>query len=210
MAETRATIPDREQFKAAEVCEIAGVQSYVLRSWELEFPSIGTSRSPGSPRVYRRADVERVLRIKDLVFTEGLTLAGARRRLEEEEAPAAAAAPDPVVATEAREKLGEIRSGLRALLDMLADAPPKKAGGWPPRGAADAARVRGKRRHACGACGCCEAGFEEEAGQAVGRADRVGRRDVAQPGSAPEWGSGGRWFESSHPDQFRRRWVTAG
>ena len=132
MAETRATIPDREQFKAAEVCEIAGVQSYVLRSWELEFPSIGLSRSPGSPRVYRRSDVERVLRIKDLVFTEGLTLAGARRRLEEEESPSSAAAPDPVVATEAREKLGEIRSGLRALLDMLADAPPKKAGAWPP------------------------------------------------------------------------------
>ena len=136
MAETRATIPDREQFKAAEVCEIAGVQSYVLRSWELEFPAIGMSRSPGSPRVYRRADVERVLRIRDLVFTEGLTLAGARRRLEEEETPAltraSAAAPDPVVATEAREKLGEIRSGLRALLAMLADAPPKKAGGWPP------------------------------------------------------------------------------
>jgi len=132
VAETRATIPDREQFKAAEVCEIAGVQSYVLRSWELEFPSIGASRSPGSPRVYRRADVERILRIKDLVFTEGLTLAGARRRLEEEETPGEAAALDPVVATEARERLGEIRSGLRALLDMLADAPPKKAGGWPP------------------------------------------------------------------------------
>ena len=132
MAETRATIPDREQFKAAEVCEIAGVQSYVLRSWELEFPSIGAQRSPGGPRVYRRADVERILRIKDLVFTEGLTLAGARRRLEEDEGPAEAVLPVAGVASEAREKLGEIRSGLRALLDMLADAPPRKAGGWPP------------------------------------------------------------------------------
>jgi DNA-binding transcriptional MerR regulator len=132
VAETRAIIPDREQFKAAEVCEIAGVQSYVLRSWELEFPSIGASRSPGGPRIYRRADVERILRIKDLVFIEGLTLAGARRRLEELEGPAEAAVAAPAVAPEAREKLGEIRSGLRALLDMLADASPRKVGAWPP------------------------------------------------------------------------------
>jgi DNA-binding transcriptional MerR regulator len=132
VAETRATIPDRDVFKAAEVCEIAGVQSYVLRSWELEFPAIGTPRSPGGPRVYRRADVERILRIKDLVFTEGLTLAGARRRLEEEGAASEGPAPAPVVVTEARERLGEIRSGLRALLDMLADAPPTKPGAWPP------------------------------------------------------------------------------
>jgi DNA-binding transcriptional MerR regulator len=134
VAETRATIPDRELFKAAEVCEIAGVQSYVLRSWEMEFPSIGASRSPGGPRVYRQADVERILRIKDLVFSEGLTLAGARRRLEEEAAPSEgeAAAPAPVVDAAARETLGEIRTGLRALLDLLGDEHPKKEGSWPP------------------------------------------------------------------------------
>jgi len=132
VAETRATIPDREQFKAAEVCEIAGVQPYVLRSWEQEFPSIGMSRSPGSPRVYRRGDVERILRIKDLVFSEGLTLAGARRRLEEEDAPIEAETPGPVLDADARERLGQIKDGLRALLDMLGDAPPQKAGAWPP------------------------------------------------------------------------------
>ena len=132
MAETRATIPDRELFKAAEVCEIAGVQPYVLRSWELEFPSIGASRSAGGPRVYRKADVERILQIRDLVFSEGLTLAGARRRLEEEEAPAGPAAAPAAVDPEAREKLGEIKAGLRALLTMLGDEPPQKAGAWPP------------------------------------------------------------------------------
>ena len=132
MAETRATIPDRELFKAAEVCEIAGVQPYVLRSWELEFPSIGSPRSPGGPRTYRRADVERILRIKDLVFSEGLTLAGARRRLEEEDGPAEPVAAVPAVDAGAREKIGEIRNGLRALLDMLGEAAPKKAGAWPP------------------------------------------------------------------------------
>lgn len=78
-------IPDKPAFKAGEVCEIAQIQPYVLRSWESEFPDLGLSKTPGGPRVYRRADVERVLRIRELVFTEGLTLAGVRRRFESEQ-----------------------------------------------------------------------------------------------------------------------------
>ena len=72
-------IPKRALFKSSEVCEIASVQPYVLRSWESEFPDLGVSKGNGGPRVYRRADVERVLRIKQLVFSDGLTLAGVRR-----------------------------------------------------------------------------------------------------------------------------------
>ena len=83
--------PKRELFKAAEVCEVVQVQPYVLRSWEAEFPQIGQAPAGGGPRLYRRADVEMVLRIKSLVFGEGLTLAGARRRLEEDGEPTAAA-----------------------------------------------------------------------------------------------------------------------
>ena len=75
-------IPDKSAFKASEVCEIAKVQPYVLRSWENEFPELGVSRTPGGPRVYRKADVERVLQIRHLVLAEGLTLAGVRRKLE--------------------------------------------------------------------------------------------------------------------------------
>ena len=142
------------------------MQSYVLRSWELEFPSIGASRSPGGPRVYRRADVERILRIKDLVFTEGLTLAGARRRLEEEQGPAEAARPAPVVAAEAREKLGEIRSGLRALLDMLADAPPKKAGGWPPPAQPTLLEFEGSDGTAVAPAGAAKRGSKKKQGRA--------------------------------------------
>lgn len=78
-------IPDKPAFKAGEVCEIAQIQPYVLRSWESEFPDLGLSKTRGGPRVYRRADVERVLRIRELVFTEGLTLAGVRRRFESEQ-----------------------------------------------------------------------------------------------------------------------------
>jgi DNA-binding transcriptional MerR regulator len=133
VADTFAAIPDRNQFKASEVCEIASVQPYVLRSWELEFPTLGTARSAGAPRVYRRADVERVLRIKELVFVEGLTLAGARRRLEDE-----APAPEPVRGTPAveaqtRQTLDGIKQELRALLNLLGDAPaPRQQGAWPP------------------------------------------------------------------------------
>ena len=50
-------IPKRALFKAAEVCDLVKVQPYVLRSWESEFPSLGVAKTPGAPRVYRRADV---------------------------------------------------------------------------------------------------------------------------------------------------------
>src|SRR4051812_40868966 len=69
-------------YKAAEVCEMTQLQPYVLRSWEKEFPGIGVQKAEDGPRLYRQADVEQVLRIKQLVLGEGLTLSGARRRLE--------------------------------------------------------------------------------------------------------------------------------
>ena len=83
-------IPNRALFKAAEVCELLKVQPYVLRSWEVEFPDLGVTKNAGGPRIYRRADVEQVQRIKHLLLVEGLTLAGARRKLEEETAPVGA------------------------------------------------------------------------------------------------------------------------
>src|SRR3954469_20213533 len=87
-------------FKAADVCEIAQLQPYMLRSWEKEFPGIGVQKTPDSPRFYRQSDLDQVLRIKQLVFGEGLTVAGARRRLEE--TPAGA----PVSSEEVAEVLG--------------------------------------------------------------------------------------------------------
>ena len=77
-------IPNRSLFRQPEVCEIASIQPYVLRSWEAEFPDLGVAKAEGGARVYRRADVERVLRIKQLLYGEGLTLAGVRRKLTEE------------------------------------------------------------------------------------------------------------------------------
>lgn len=125
---TQAEIPNRSLFRQPEVCEIASIQPYVLRSWEAEFPDLGVTKTEGGPRVYRRADVERVLRIKQLLYGEGLTLAGVRRKLTEERP--AEAADDPTLSNiaellgkDARERLLNVKRGLRDLSVMLSKAP---------------------------------------------------------------------------------------
>jgi DNA-binding transcriptional MerR regulator len=117
-------IPNRSLFRQPEVCEIAQVQPYVLRSWEAEFPDLGVSKGDGAPRVYRKADVERVLRIKQLLFVEGLTLAGARRRMQEEHGPAPSAPPlDDLLTRDARERILSVRKSLRELASLLSRRP---------------------------------------------------------------------------------------
>jgi DNA-binding transcriptional MerR regulator len=117
-------------YKAADVCELAQVQPYVLRSWEKEFPGIGVQKSADSARLYRQSDLDQVLRIKQLVFGEGLTLAGARRRLEESVPAAAQAVSDSEVAevldalaSDARTRIAHVRDGLRSILKVLSSAP---------------------------------------------------------------------------------------
>lgn len=113
-------IPKRALFKAAEVCDLVQVQPYVLRTWEAEFPDLGVARSAGGPRVYRRADVEQVLRIKHLLIDEGLTLAGVRRKLEEELAPVAdEPAIEELLGRNARERLTQVKRSLQSLLALL-------------------------------------------------------------------------------------------
>jgi DNA-binding transcriptional MerR regulator len=122
-ASAQVEIPKRALFKAAEVCDLAKVQPYVLRSWEAEFPDLGVAKSAGAPRVYRRSDVEQVLRIRHLLLVEGLTLAGARRRLDEETAPVAAESPaiEELIGQNARERLTAVKRGLQSILDLLAN-----------------------------------------------------------------------------------------
>src|SRR5262245_53145131 len=116
-------------YKAAEVCELAQLQSYVLRSWEKEFPGIGVQKSAESPRLYRQSDLDQVLKIKQLVFGEGLTLAGARRRIEENGGAQVGAADKDVeevleaLASDARTRIASVRAGLRSILKLLSNAP---------------------------------------------------------------------------------------
>jgi len=129
MAQASAESPKRAWLKAAEVCEVAQVQPYVLRTWEMEFTDLGVTKTPGGPRVYRKADLDRVLRIKQLVFGEGLTLAGARRKIDEERGVAAndalpfdddeALPPIASLPADARRRIFRVRDELRALLAML-------------------------------------------------------------------------------------------
>jgi DNA-binding transcriptional MerR regulator len=125
-------IPNRSLFRQPEVCEIASIQPYVLRSWEAEFPDLGVAKAEGGPRVYRRADVERVLRIKQLLYGEGLTLAGVRRKLTEERPPDGSGDPTLVNIVElfgqdARERILHVKRGLRELSAMLARPPGGRA-----------------------------------------------------------------------------------
>ena len=122
MPDTAIEIPNRALFKQAEVCDIVKVQPYVLRSWEAEFPELGVAKSAGGPRIYRRSDVEQVVKIKHLLLVEGLTLAGARRKLDDDVAPVAADAAviDELIGKNARQRLTEVKRGLRSILDLLA------------------------------------------------------------------------------------------
>jgi DNA-binding transcriptional MerR regulator len=126
VTDTPVEIPDRAAFRAAEVCEIVQIPPYVLRSWEKEFPGLGAAARPGGPRIYRRSDVEQILRIKQLVFVEGLTLAGVRHRIAgdlAEEAEAPIELGTLAVPAEVRNRVGEARRELRALLEMLSGGP---------------------------------------------------------------------------------------
>jgi DNA-binding transcriptional MerR regulator len=74
-------IPDKLFFKIGEVCELVGVQAHVLRYWETEFPMLQPQKNRAGQRTYRRKDVEMALRIKQLLYEEGFTIAGAKRKL---------------------------------------------------------------------------------------------------------------------------------
>src|SRR5215469_5550660 len=77
-------IPDKIYFRIGEVSRLCGLPSYVLRFWESEFPQLKPNKSSTGQRMYRRPDVESVLRIKELLYAEGFTIAGARQQLKAE------------------------------------------------------------------------------------------------------------------------------
>lgn len=111
-------IPDKLYFRIGEVSRLCSLPSYVLRFWETEFPQLKPPKSGTGQRMYRRPDVENVLRIKNLLYNEGFTIAGARAQLRAE----AKRRQEPLFAmpsTDAAE-LKQLRQGLREILGILA------------------------------------------------------------------------------------------
>jgi len=84
MAQDAVVIPDKIYFKIGEVCELVGVQAHVLRYWETEFSVLSPQKNQSGQRSYRRKDVEIALRIKQLLYNEMFTIAGARKKIQTE------------------------------------------------------------------------------------------------------------------------------
>lgn len=77
-------IPEKLFFKIGEVCELTDIQAHVLRYWESEFPMLAPQKNPAGQRTYRKRDVEIVVRIKELLYDEQYTIAGAKKKLASE------------------------------------------------------------------------------------------------------------------------------
>ena len=124
-------------YRIGEVAEIVGVEPYVLRYWETEFPSLHPAKSPHGQRLYRDSDIEAALAIKELLYEEGFTIVGARKHLPQESerppvqetastepsveqpAPHTPALPPAANESNAREVLRAVRDELQALLTLL-------------------------------------------------------------------------------------------
>jgi DNA-binding transcriptional MerR regulator len=114
----RAAAKEEKLYKIGEVCKVADLQPYVLRYWETEFPQLSPNKSGGGQRLYTKRELDIILRIKDLLYKEGFTIAGAKKKLETDlETPIAdAAAESPRVSNEG---LAKVKRELRELLEML-------------------------------------------------------------------------------------------
>jgi len=115
---TEIMVPDKLYFRIGEVSELCRLPAYVLRFWETEFPQLKPVKSSTGQRMYRRKDVEAVLRIKKLLYEEGFTIAGARQQLRAESKTEKNQAPLPFPVQSSAD-LKRIRHGLQEILGML-------------------------------------------------------------------------------------------
>ena len=111
-------IPDKLYFRIGEVATLCHLPAYVLRFWESEFPQLKPVKSSTGQRMYRKRDVESVLRIKQLLYEQGFTISGARQQLraETKSDKTQAAIPFPSHSTP---EIQHIRQGLREILNLL-------------------------------------------------------------------------------------------
>ena len=111
-------IPDKLYFRIGEVSELCRLPAYVLRFWETEFPQLKPVKSNTGQRMYRQRDVEAVLRIKQLLYDEGFTIAGARQQLKDEARPVNQQSGLPFPKQKSAE-LTKVRQGLQEILGIL-------------------------------------------------------------------------------------------
>lgn len=112
-------IPEKLYFRIGEVARLCRLPAYVLRFWETEFPQLKPVKSSTGQRMYRRRDVESVVRIKQLLYEEGYTIAGARQHLRDEGKAGKRQVALPFMAGSSAD-LRQIRQGLQEILTILA------------------------------------------------------------------------------------------
>jgi DNA-binding transcriptional MerR regulator len=127
---TNSPIPDKLYFRIGEVAKLCDVEAYVLRFWETEFPQLKPNKSGTGQRLYRKRDVELALRIKQLLHSEGYTIAGARQVFSAESKEPHKTAQTELPLKRGREdaaeaRLKKLRAELREILGILS-APPVK------------------------------------------------------------------------------------
>jgi len=111
-------IPDKLYFRIGEVATLCHLPAYVLRFWESEFPQLKPVKSSTGQRMFRKRDVESVVRIKQLLYEQGFTIAGARQQLrgESKSDKTQSAIPFP---SHSSTEIQHIRQGLREILSLL-------------------------------------------------------------------------------------------
>jgi DNA-binding transcriptional MerR regulator len=122
MAEpSRGSLPSKLYFRIGEVAELVGVEPHVLRYWEREFRTIRPTKSAKGQRVYSRRDVENLMRVRELLYREGFTIAGAKKKLGRGEDEAEAVASG---VARARDELVAMRSEIETFLEELGPVAP--------------------------------------------------------------------------------------
>ncbi len=114
-------VPDKLYFRIGEVARLCRLPAYVLRFWETEFPQLKPGKSSTGQRMYRRRDVENVVRVKQLLYDEGFTIAGARQqlRVEAQGGKSQQGLPFPKRAARNEDGLRRVRHELREILSIL-------------------------------------------------------------------------------------------
>jgi DNA-binding transcriptional MerR regulator len=115
----RAGLPSKLYYRIGEVADLVGVEPHVLRYWEREFRTIRPTKSAKGQRVYSQRDVENLRLVRELLYRDGFTIAGAKKKLQE----ALPGRPPPsAAATQTREALLAVRADIEAFLAELASA----------------------------------------------------------------------------------------